>query len=71
MAQTVKNLPAMQENPWLGKIPWEWQSTPIFLPGAICIYKDTHTHVYTFRCLYNFSKYQKLMENMAGNFILA
>ena len=38
MAQTVKNLPAMQEtwfNPWVGKIPWkrEWQPTPAFLPG--------------------------------------
>ena len=38
MAQTVKNLPAMQEtlvNPWVGKIPWrrEWLHTLIFLPG--------------------------------------
>ena len=38
MAQTVKNLPAMQETPVrsLGqKIPWsrEWQPTPVFLPG--------------------------------------
>ena len=34
LAQTVKNLPAVQET-WLGKIPWrrEWQPTPIFLPG--------------------------------------
>ena len=34
LAQTVKNLPAMQET-WVGKIPWrrEWQPTPIFLPG--------------------------------------
>ena len=38
-AQTVKNLPAMQET-WalslgVGRIPWrrEWLSTPIFLPG--------------------------------------
>ena len=37
-AQTVKNLPAMQET-WvesLGwKIPWKkaWQPTPVFLPG--------------------------------------
>ncbi|CAI9167133.1 unnamed protein product, partial [Rangifer tarandus platyrhynchus] len=37
VAQTVKNLPAMQEtrvqslvNPWVGRIPWkrEWQPTP-------------------------------------------
>ena len=38
MAQTVKNLPAMQETQVqsLGQeIPWrrEWQSTPGFLPG--------------------------------------
>ena len=41
MAQTVNNLPAMQEaqvqalGTWVGKIPWrkEWLSTPVFLPG--------------------------------------
>ena len=38
MAQTVKNLPAMQEtwfDPWIGKIPWrrKWPPTPVFLPG--------------------------------------
>ena len=38
VAQTVKNLPAMQEpgfNPWVEKIPWRraWQPTPVFLPG--------------------------------------
>ena len=38
MAQTVKNLPAMQEtwfNPWIGKISWrrKWPPTPVFLPG--------------------------------------
>ena len=37
-AQTVKNLPAIQEtwvNPQVGKIPWrrKWQPTPVFLPG--------------------------------------
>ena len=37
MAQTVKNLPAMQETkfqPWVRKIPWrrEWLPTPVFLP---------------------------------------
>ena len=38
VAQTVKNLPAMQET-WIWslvrKIPWrrEWQSTPVLLPG--------------------------------------
>ena len=37
VAQTVKNLPAMQEtrfNPWVSKVPWgkEWQPTPVFLP---------------------------------------
>ena len=34
MAQTVKNLPAMQET-WDGKMPWRraWQPTPVFLPG--------------------------------------
>ena len=37
VAQTVKNLPAMQDtgfNPWVGKIPWRraWQPTPVFLP---------------------------------------
>ena len=34
----VKNTAAMQEtrfNPWVGKIlwRWEWQPTPVFLPG--------------------------------------
>ena len=38
MAQTVKNLPAMQDpglDPWVGKSPWrrEWLSTPVFLSG--------------------------------------
>ena len=38
VAQTVKNLPVMQEtrfDPWVGKIPWrrKWQPIPIFLPG--------------------------------------
>ena len=38
VAQTVKNLPAMQRprfDPWVGKIPWrrEWQPTPVRLPG--------------------------------------
>ena len=38
VAQTVKNLPAMQETwvQFLGqKIPWrrEWLPTPVFLPG--------------------------------------
>ena len=39
VAQTVENLPAMQET-WVqssvGKIPWrrEWQPTPTFLPGT-------------------------------------
>ena len=38
VAQTVKNLPTMQENsfdPWVGQIPWrrEWLPTPVFLPG--------------------------------------
>ena len=37
VAQTVKNLPAVQEirfNSWVRKI-WkrEWQPTPVFLPG--------------------------------------
>ena len=38
MAETVKNLPAVQEtwfDPWVGKIPQrrEWQPTPVFLAG--------------------------------------
>ena len=38
MAQTVKNLTAMQEtgfDPWVGKFCWrrEWLPTPEFLPG--------------------------------------
>ena len=38
MAQTVKNLPAMQETlvqSKVRKIPWsrEWRPTPVFLPG--------------------------------------
>ena len=30
----VKNLPAMQFNPWVRKIPWrrEWLPIPVFLP---------------------------------------
>ena len=37
VAQTVKNLPAMQRpgfDPWVEKIPWrrEWQPTPVCLP---------------------------------------
>ena len=37
-AQTLKNLPAMCENPfdpWVGKIPWRraWQPTSVFMPG--------------------------------------
>ena len=59
MAQTVKNLPAMQEtgfDPWVGKIPWrrEWQPTTVFLPGEFhgqrslvgygaCGYKESDT----------------------------
>ena len=36
MAQTVRNLPAVQEtwcDPWVGKILWRraWQPTPVFL----------------------------------------
>ena len=38
VAQTVKNLPAVQEtrfSPWVGKIPWrrKWLPAPVFLPG--------------------------------------
>ena len=31
----VKNLPAAQFDPWVGKIPWRkaWQPTPVFLLG--------------------------------------
>ena len=41
VAQTVKNLPAMQEtwfHPQVGKISWrrEWQPSPVFLPGEFC-----------------------------------
>ena len=38
MAQTVKNLPAMQEN-WVRSLSWDdpleegWQPTSVFLPG--------------------------------------
>ena len=34
MAQTIKNLPAVQETR-VGKIPWrkKWLPTPVFLPG--------------------------------------
>ena len=34
VAQTVKNLPAMEET-WVGKILWrrKWQPTPVFLSG--------------------------------------
>ena len=38
VAETAKNLPAMQEtgfDPWVRKIPWRGarQPTPVFLPG--------------------------------------
>ena len=38
VAQSVKNLPAVQEtkfDSWVGKTPWrrKWQPTPLFLPG--------------------------------------
>ena len=38
VAQSVKNLPVMQEtefNSWVKKIPWrrKWQPTPVFWPG--------------------------------------
>ena len=38
VAQTVRNLPVMQEtgfDPWVRKISWRrsWQPTPVFLPG--------------------------------------
>ena len=38
VAQSVKNLPAVQEiwvQSWIRKIPWKrkWQPTPVFLPG--------------------------------------
>ena len=38
VAQTVKNLPEMQEtrfSPWVRKIPWrrKWLPSPVFLPG--------------------------------------
>ena len=36
VAQSIKNLPAVQENwvPWVGKMPWrrKWQPTPVSLP---------------------------------------
>ena len=38
MAQTVKNLPAMQKN-WVQSLGWEdtleeaWQPSPVFFPG--------------------------------------
>ena len=40
VAQSVKNLPAVQEtgfDPWVGKIPWrrKWQPTPVFLPREV------------------------------------
>ena len=34
MAQSVKNLPAMQET-WVRKIPWRGEPTPVFLPGEL------------------------------------
>ena len=35
MAQIVKNLPKIQFNPWIQKIPWrrKWQPDPVFLLG--------------------------------------
>ena len=34
MAQSVKNLPAMQET-WVRKIPWRSEPTPVFVPGEL------------------------------------
>ena len=39
VAQTVKNLPAVQDmwvDPCVRKVPWrrKWQSSPVFLPGV-------------------------------------
>ena len=49
-------------SPWVGKIPWKWQPTPVFLPGKFhrqrspagfspwgCKESDTteHTHTHT------------------------
>ena len=35
VVQTVKSLPIVQFDPWVGKIPWrrKWQSIPVSLPG--------------------------------------
>ena len=43
VAQTMKNLPAMQETQvqlWVRKSPWEreWLPTPVFLPGESHIF---------------------------------
>ena len=45
VAQTVENLPAMQEtrfDPWVGKIPWKrkWLPSPVFLPGKFHVQKS-------------------------------
>ena len=34
VAQSVKKLPAVQFNPWVGQIPWrmKWHSVPVFWP---------------------------------------
>ena len=44
MAQTVKNLPAVQET-WVGQIPWrrKWPPTPVFLSGDP-LEKEMATH---------------------------
>ena len=39
VAQLVKNLPAIRENPWIGKIPWKRERlpTPVDECGALSV----------------------------------
>ena len=42
----VKNLLAMQFDPWVGRPPWrrEWQPTPVFLPGEFYGQRSLERH---------------------------
>ena len=66
VAQTVKNLPAMQET-WVLSLGWEdplrreWQPTPVFLPG------ESHGQ----RVLVGYSPWGRKQSDMAERLTLA
>ena len=60
VAQTVKNLPAMQETKvrsQVGKVPWgrEWLPTPVFSPGEPHGQSDRLQFIWLQRVVYNWA----------------